>query len=209
MRWERAGLWSIVLALAPLAACDRVATERASAEQRPADPHAVAGVVDSVVPREIALARFQASATRVTALAGGTRSRDALVERYVRGLERRDTAGVRALALTRDEFAFLYYPTNPQGLPPYDLSPSLQWFLIEGNTEKGLSRAMEERGGRPLRYAGYACQGEASREGDNTVWGPCEIRRLQAAGDTVTERLFGQIIERGGTYKFVSLANKF
>lgn len=47
-----------------------------------------------------------------------------------------------------------------------------------------------------------------SHERVNTVFGPCLIRRVQAPGDTVSERLFRPIIEREGRYKFVSLANK-
>jgi hypothetical protein len=34
------------------------------------------------------------------------------------------------------------------------------------------------------------------------------VRRVQAPGDTVRERLFGPILERGGRFKFVSYANR-
>ena len=82
------------------------------------------------------------------------------------------------------------------------------WFMLDGNSRKGIVRAFDERGGRPLRYVGYACEGAPSRQGANTVWGPCVVRRLQSPGDTVSERLFGPIVERGGRFKFVSYANK-
>ena len=130
------------------------------------------------------------------------------MQRFVEALEVLDSVTLAGLSLTREEFAYLYYPTNPQSLPPYDLSPSLFWFLLEGNGHKGLRQALEERGGKPLRYVDHVCTGEPSHEGENTVFGPCLIRRVQAPGDTVSERLFGPIIERDGRYKFVSLANK-
>jgi hypothetical protein len=183
-----------------LAACHREPPDRAATA---APTH-----VDSIVPQAVALARFRAGIDSIDALEGGSSSRDALVRRFVRALERRDTADLRAMALTRQEFAWVYYPTNPQGLPPYDLEPGLMWFMLEENSHKGLAHALEERGGRPHGFAGYACDPQASREGANTVWGPCVLRRVQVPGDTTEERLFGLILERGGEFKFVSYANR-
>lgn len=167
-----------------------------------------AGVVDSALPRDERLRRFRVGLPEVRALddAAAT-SRTALVHAFVRALETGDSARARALVLTRAEFGWLYYPTTPQGLPPYDLSPSVLWFLTEGGTVKGLRRLLEARAGRPLGHVGYRCDPDASREGVNRVWGPCLVRWLRAPGDTVEERLFGLILEREGRFKFVSLAN--
>jgi len=183
-------------ALAPTA-CDR------ASRAAPA-----VGVVDSVVPRDVALRRFRTGLDSVDTLLGGATSRDALVRAFVTALERSDTAALRALTMTRAEYAWIYYPTNPQGLPPYDLSPDLMWFMLAENSQKGLAHALEERGGRPLGYLGHSCDPRPSREGANTVWGPCPVRRVQAPGDTTVERLFGLIVERGGRYKFVGFANR-
>ncbi|MGH9261031.1 MAG: hypothetical protein ACRD08_14235, partial [Acidimicrobiales bacterium] len=111
------------------------------------------------------------------------------------------------LALDRAEFAWLYYPTTPEALPPYDLDPDLMWFLIDGRRRQGLAHLLEERSGRTLGYVGHTCEGVASHQGNNVVWGPCLVWRRQATGDTVVERLFGAIVERGGRFKFVSYAN--
>jgi hypothetical protein len=164
-------------------------------------------VIDSVVPREEALRRFREGLPPVDTLAGGAASRDALVEAFVVALERLDTAALRPLVLTVAEFAWLYYPTTPMGLPPYDLSPALMWFQMEGRSRQGIAAALAQRGGRPLAIVGHHCDGP-SEEGDNRIWAPCVIRRLQAPGDTVEERLFGPILERGRRYKFVSFANR-
>jgi hypothetical protein len=171
---------------------------------------AVAGAVhvDSAVTRSQELRRFRADLTPPAGLIGGAASRDALVRRYVRALERADTAALQALVIDRAEFAYLYYPTTPQGRPPYDLSPGLMWFMLQENSRRGLVHAIEERGGRPLGFVGYSCDRRPSREGENTVVGPCLIRRRQPGGDEVQERLFGLIIERDHYFKLVSLANK-
>lgn len=182
----------------------------ACARERPggADVSGAPTHVDSVVPRAVALERFRAGLDSVDTLSGGAPSLDALVRRFARALEARDTAALAVMVLTRREFAWLYYPTNPQGRPPYDLSPELMWFMLVENSRKGLAHALEERGGRRLGFAGYSCDPSPSREGANTVWGPCPVRRVQAPGDTTTERLFGLVLERGGRFKFVSYANR-
>jgi hypothetical protein len=172
-----------------------------------APPSRPASHVDTIVPRAEALRRFQATAHPADTLAGGERSRDALVRGFVRALETRDTVRLSGLALDRDEFAYLYYPTAPQGLPPYELSPDLFWFTLEQGSAKGLRRALDTRSGRPLGYVGYRCDSMPSHEGRNVVWGPCAVR-YRRGNRTEEERLFGLIIEREGRFKFVSYANK-
>jgi hypothetical protein len=164
--------------------------------------------IDSLVPRVEALRRFRESMPPVDSLAGGAAGRDALVRAYIRALERRDTVVLRRLLLTRSEFGYLYYPTNPQGLPPYDLSPDLMWFMLSTTSDKGLTRALAELGGQRLGYTGYLCDSVPSRQGVNTVWGPCTVQLHPKGRDATSERLFGLIVERDGRYKFVSYANK-
>lgn len=187
-----------VALLSGLAACG---AESGSARAAPAR------VIDSILPRDVAVARFRTGVPEVTALAGGAPTREALVRQFVEALERRDTAGLRELLLTRAEFAWLYYPTNPQGLPPYDLSPGLLWEMSSLNSAKGLRRALQEFGGTSLGYQGHVCDPQTSRQGANTVTGPCTVRLLHGTSDREV-RLFGLIVERGGRHKFVSYANK-
>lgn len=166
-----------------------------------------AGVVDSVVPRDTALARFREGLQAPTAFSSGADSRDELIRRFVAALERSDTTGLRAMVMNRAEFAWLYYPWVPESRPPYDLAPGLMWFMVDGASTRGLSALLTERGGHPLRFVDYHCEGER-HYGANTVWGPCTIRRVQAPGDTAAELLFGPLVEHAGRFKFVSLANK-
>jgi hypothetical protein len=159
-------------------------------------------------PHDAELAKFRAGLVHPVNLTGGAASQDELVMQFVRALETRDTAALVRMHLTRAEFAWFYYPTNPQSRPPYNLSPELMWFLEHGSSEKGVSRLLDERAGASLGVLSYRCDAVTSRQGDNTLIGPCLLRRATAAGDTIDERLFGLILERGGRYKFVSYANK-
>lgn len=164
--------------------------------------------VDSVLPRDVELARFrQGLGDSLSELQSDFRSRDAIIDAYVKRLAANDTAGLVQLALTKNEFAWLYYPTNPIGLPPYDLSAGLMWFQMEGNSRQGLLHALDERGGRNLHVVGYTCE-STSTEGENRIHNRCALKKLQAPGDTVPEILFGGILERHGRFKLIGFVNK-
>lgn len=200
----------LLAGLIALAGCSPEPTP-AAAERRPAAAparHAQPTHIDSLIPRDEALRRFRRGLAPVDRLDHGPPSRDALVQAFVRALEQRDSTALGRMVLSKAEFAYLFYPSSPQGLPPYDLNPDLMWFMLSLQSDKGVHRALIERGGRPLHAVGFRCDGEPSQQGPNTIWGPCVLRRVAAQGDTVEERLFGPILERGGRYKFVSFANK-
>jgi hypothetical protein len=163
--------------------------------------------VDTIVPRDEALRRFQAESPRVEGLQEGETSREAVLAAYVRALETRDTAAITRLAISRAEFAWLYYPTTPQGLPPYDVEPGLLWFLLSSRSDKGARRALTVYGGQRFRVLAQDCGQTGAQEGANTIWGPCIVRWVGESRDTVSTQLLGQIIERGGQYKVLSYSN--
>jgi hypothetical protein len=170
-------------------------------------PPPTGAVIDSAHPIEEALRRFREGRTEPAGLRGGAPDRESLVRALVAALQVRDTAGLRGLALDAEEFAWLYYPSSPMSRPPYQLAPDLMWMQLQGQSEKGASLLLSDRAGGPLGYVGHRCDSERV-EGENRIFGHCVLRRVAAQGDTVEERLFGLIVERGGVYKFVSYANK-
>ena len=172
-----------------------------------ASEHSGPTVVDSAVPIEVALDRFRSELPKSQGLTGGFSTREELVRRFAQALEASDTAALRRMVMGKAEFAWLYYPSSPLSRPPYALPPDLLWFQMQGQTEKGASLLLSERAGTPLGYLGHACASQRE-EGANRLYGHCVTRRVTATGDTVGERLFGLVIERGGLYKFVSYANK-
>jgi hypothetical protein len=171
-------------------------------------PDSASGRIDSVIPADTALAQFRAGLAEPTGFSSAAPSLDDLIARFVAALERADTAALVGLVMNRAEFAYLYYPTVPEARPPYDLSAGLLWFMIDGESRKGLGGLLDARAGAPLAVVDSYCEGEPRQYGPNRVWAPCFLRRVQSPGDTVTERLFGPIVARDGAFKFVSLANK-
>jgi len=63
--------------------------------------------------------------------------------------------------------------------------------MTSQHSAKGLGKALQMFGGKRLQYAGHTCDTVTSREGENTVYGPCLVRLVQAPGDTAEGRLFG------------------
>ena len=164
-------------------------------------------VVDSALSIDTLLDRFRTGLEAPAELAGGAPSLEALVRAFATAVERHDSAALAGLALTRAEFAWLYYPYIPEAAPPYELEPGLMWFMLETNSSRGLRALLAERGGQPLGLIGQTCEGER-RYGELLLLGPCSVRRVAAPGDTVAEVLFGPVMSRNGRFKFVSYANK-
>jgi hypothetical protein len=191
---------SLALA-AVLAAC-----QASVADDHPASA-STATHVDRIVPRDTALAQFRAGLAPVSELGGGRASKEALLDASVRALEGRDTLELARLAITRAEFAWLYYPTTPQAMPPYDVEPALLWFLQRSRSDRAVRRALEAYGGEHRQVLGWDCAPSARQEGENRVWGPCAVRWKLPGGDTVSVRLVGQLIERNGRFKILSYSN--
>lgn len=195
------------------AACGRGDAEAHAATLPP--PAAVAPAapvpgtyVDSILPPEEEMRRFREGLAEPAALAGGARSRDALVRAFVRAVEGEDTAAVRRMIVSRAEFAYLYYPSTGFVRPPRRMSPALLWFLMTQDSEKGIGRLFERRGGSTLGYLRTHCDPAPRVEGRNRLWEHCAVT-LRREGVTKTERLFGTILERDGRFKFLSYKNEY
>lgn len=203
------GLLTILLA-SLLAACG---SEDASAP--PQDSMAVAAAeartpshVDSVFPIEEEMRRFRVGMTPVAALDGGAESREALVDALLRRLEAADTTGVAELAMTRTEFAYLYYPHTMYTSPPYELSPGLVWFQLQNQSSRGLARLLTTYAGKELHDTGFRCPDEGEVFGEGRIWHGCTVVGVVPTGESVEERLFGSILEVNGRFKFAGFANE-
>ena len=196
----------LALLLAACAGPDAVAAHAAGA--RPDTLAAADSSIHDGRDRQLdsALAAFRASLPRVAALQGGEESRDALVGRFVRALAAADTADLRAMMVTRAEFAWLYYPGSAHARRPARQEAELVWFLGLQASAKGLSRALGRFGAGPLELLGHQCAPTPVREGLNLIWHDC-VLRLRAGTRTREIRLFGAVLERDGAFKVLSFAN--
>jgi hypothetical protein len=165
-------------------------------------------VVDSSLPLDEALQRFRAGLPVASRLSGGALTRESLVRRFVRAVEQRDTAAVRAMVLSRAEFAYLYYPHSAFTREPHKQMAGLVWLFTQVNSSKGITRVFDRLGDGPLSYRGHRCRARPRRQGPNRLWEDCALQLGDDPGASEV-RLFGSIIERDGQLKFVSYANDF
>jgi hypothetical protein len=165
-------------------------------------------VIDSVLPMDVALDRFRKDLPRPDSLRG-TGNRDTLVLRVIEALRTSDTTALERLAANRAEWAWLFYPTNVQAKPPYELPPGLAWFQLQEANRKGVFRALRELGGHRLDLRGYRCDPKPTVEGDNRLWTGCTVTLGRDGAAPVTMHLFGAILERDGRFAILSFANDF
>jgi hypothetical protein len=192
---------AMIMAALALLGC-RVGNPAVQAEQ----PDSQRTVIDSIFPVEEAVRRFKAARNGVSAteLQNGSTSRDELVERFINALEHQDTAALREMILNVGEFIDLYYPSSIYFRPPYKQSPEVRWFLMQENSNKGITRLVQRYGGQPTGFSGYTCADTPIVEGDNRLWDRCVVTwKLQPS----PLKIFSTIIERGGRFKIMSYAN--
>ena len=168
-------------------------------------------VVDSILPVEEELRRFRVAigGQPVTALAGGSASREALVRRFMKALAAADSVGLRAMALSPREFADLVYPESPYTHHQYRQSHALLWSQIQNPTASGFTRLIRRLGNQPLQYLSHRCDPKPDRQGHNLIWTNCLVHLAGPNGETSNHRLFGSIIQRDGRFKIVSFRNEF
>lgn len=153
-----------------------------------------------------ALKVFRVGLDSLADLEGAQSSIDAVVRRFTRMIEQADTAAMRAMVMSRREFAWLYYPSSAFTRRPTLQEPGIAWFLHLQNSQKGATRLLERYAGQPLRIVSSRCSTPARVEGDNRLWYDC-VQRLVEGTDTVSMRLFGGVYERNGRFKIFSYSN--
>jgi hypothetical protein len=167
-------------------------------------------VVDSIFPVDEELRRFrkQLGGDSAVVFSGGSPSREALVQRFVRAVAAADTNEFRTMVVHGREFADLYYPVSPYSHAPYHQPPQLAWSLIQNPSADGLTKLLRTMGGKPIAYVSHRCDPRVQHDGRITRYAGCIVRISDAKGATSTRLMFGSIVELGGVYKFLSYTNR-
>lgn len=158
---------------------------------------------------EETLVAFRTGLPTVDTLAYASASASDLVDRFTRALQEADTAAFAYMAMSRQEFAWMYYPHTRYVARPYELPADVVWFNLQNRSSRGLSRALSRYSGVALPGIGHTCPDEPEVEGPNRFWHGCVLWREISPGDTIRERAFGSIWERDGRFKIVSFSNEY
>lgn len=169
--------------------------------------HTPGAIIDSVFPMPEMLKRFRSGLPELSALQGGDDSRQALVSHFITALAASDKIALGKLALSRAEFAWLYFPNSRDAMMPNGLPPQRRWDQVTLNSEKGIGRALTRLGGKPITLESFDCPNPPVTTGAQKLHDGCTVKLKLADGTTFTGPLFGSIIEYAGRFKFVSYTN--
>ncbi len=167
---------------------------------------------DSVIGARLNLSdelrRFRENLTEPFGLERGAPSRQALVQEFVTALAAKDAKRLGELAMSRAEFAYVYYPQSHDmmardgGMPP-----SMRWDLLSLASEKGLARALDRMGGQPLTLVAMDCPNPPASMGPLSQHDGCSVQLARADGTLFRGQLFGSILEQAGQFKFIGYVN--
>jgi hypothetical protein len=165
-------------------------------------------VVDSIFPPAEALRRFRVSSgsVRPTTLTEGDTSIRALFTGYVAALAARDSAAVLRFALTRAEYAWLYYDGSPE--QQSGLVPQAAWPIAESRSNVGLGRAADRVSSLGnARVLTATCGPTKVVLPAAELDGPCTVVLESSGGKRTTLQISRMVIQRDGRVKLVSFAN--
>ncbi len=163
--------------------------------------------IDSAFQIADAVRRFRQDLPEPAGLVDGAPSRQALAEAFVAALSAKDTKTLGQLAMSRAEFAYLYYPMSSDAMAPNGMPPTLRWDLLTLTSEKGIGRALERLGGRALTLVSLDCPNPPATIGALTQHDSCTIQIARADGSIFNGVLFGSILELDSHFKFIGYAN--
>jgi hypothetical protein len=145
-----------------------------------------------------------ASCNRATLLSDAHPSPEALSMAFLDALARRDADGIRALAVTEDEFREHVWPELPASRPERNLPFSYVWGDLRQKSEQSLAQAMVEHGGRRYTLIETRFGSRSTRYPSYVVHPETVLRVRDEAGEQRDLRLFGSILEKDQAWKIFS-----
>lgn len=131
-------------------------------------------------------------------------SPEALARAVIDRLAARDATGLRALALTRDEFEAHVWPHLPASRPETNMPMAFVWDRLEQNSDLHLAQTLTRRGGTRYELVSVAFRGSTTRYGPLTVTRESELTVRMPDGTVDTIRIFGSVLSDGRRHKLFS-----
>jgi hypothetical protein len=139
-----------------------------------------------------------------TPLSNAHPSAEALSQAFLEALARRDADGLRALALSEEEFREHVWPELPAARPERNLPFSYVWTDLRQKSELSLAQTLAEHGGRRYTLIETRFATQATRYPSYVVHRETVLRVRDADGAQHDLRLFGSILEKDRTWKIFS-----
>jgi hypothetical protein len=137
-------------------------------------------------------------------LSNSYRSPTELATAVLGALERRDVAGLHALALDEREFRDHVWPDLPAARPERNMPMSFVWGDLSQKSEASLSRTLGSHGGQRFGLVSVRFLGGTTRYDSYLVHRRTVLAVRDSSGTESTLRVFGSVLEKAGQFKVFS-----
>ncbi len=145
-----------------------------------------------------------ATASRPAPLAHTFESPEAVARAVLDRLAAGDVAGLKALALSKDEFRAHAWPELPASRPVRNLPFDYVWAQMKARSDGSLARTARRWGGRRLTFIRTRYTGETTPYATFVVMRGSEVVAADESGRELVLRLFGAALRKDGRYKVFS-----
>ena len=131
-------------------------------------------------------------------------SDEAAARAVLDALHAKDADRLAALALTREEFATIVWPTLPISRPEVGMPMDYVWQDTATKSGAYLAQTLADFGGRQFTLERVEFRGETTSAADYTVSRKTYLVVKDEGGEQKTIRVFGSIIRQDGRSKVYS-----
>ena len=168
-------------------------------------PAAVKCILVAAVTMTLAACSAPAEPTRSAGpLSHTVDSADALADAVLTRLARNDLAGLRALALSENEFRDHVWPELPASRPERNLPFDYVWTQLQQRSAGHLDGTFARYAGRRLRFVRARFTGETTAFPSFRVMRESEVIAADDTGRELVLRLYGSAMLKDGRYKLFS-----
>lgn len=131
-------------------------------------------------------------------------SPDALAQAVLDRLARRDIDGLKALALSEQEFQDHVWPELDTSRPERNVPFAYAWGQLKQRSDGVLASTVSRYAGRPLKFVRTSFRGETTEYKSFAVMRESEIVAADETGRELVLQLFGSAMLKDGRYKLFS-----
>jgi hypothetical protein len=162
------------------------------------------GVPRLVVRVVLVIALAQSACSPPTLLESTFESDEAVARAVLDGLARKDLQGLLGLALTREEFEDLVWPTLPVSRPEVGMPFAYIWNDHSTKSRTYLGQTLAMYGGRRFELLRIEFAGQTTEHGSCSITRESRLIVRDEEGQEQTVRVFGGIIRQNGHSKVYS-----
>jgi len=131
-------------------------------------------------------------------------SPEALAQAVLTRLANKDVAGLKALALSEQEFKDHVWPELDTSRPERNVPFDYAWGQLKQRSDGSLDSVVTRYAGRPLRFVRTSYRGETTQYKSFAVMRESEIVAADETGRELVLQLFGSAMVKDGRFKVFS-----